>query len=107
MIKGFSILIIFHMLHTWCWCVEDVGEESYSSSSKTIRTFNGREVRIENSVTRVPVTYSSFDSCNKLGVILSILRQTDKYIFDQEMFGSAPIFDVLTSCTRLPYTPSC
>ena len=26
-----------------------------------------------------------------------------KYIFDQDMFGSAPIYDVLTSCTRPSY----
>ena len=28
-----------------------------------------------------------------------------KYIFDQEMYGSAPIYDVLTSCTWSSYTP--
>ena len=28
------------------------------------------------------------------------------YIFAQEMFGSAPLYDVLTSCTKSSYTPS-
>ena len=31
----------------------------------------------------------------------------NSYIFDQQMFGSVPIYDVQTSCTRLSYTPSC
>ena len=28
------------------------------------------------------------------------------HIFDEEMFGSAPIYDVLTSCTMSSYIPS-
>ena len=42
----------------------------------------------------------------KLGYALfwSNLR-CNKYIFSQEMFGLANIYDVLTSCTRLSYPP--
>ena len=37
-------------------------------------------------------------------LIVSILRW-NMYMFDPEMVRSAPIYDVLTSCTRSSYTP--
>ena len=89
--KCFCSLTIFHMLHTGFWFVENVGYESYLSSSKTIRAFYGREVRIENSIMTVipidgilnshPITIIDSFSCilffvdgNKQCGILSIWR---------------------------------
>ena len=36
---------------------------------------------------------------------LRILLPNLYYIFNQEMFGSTPIYHILTSCTRSSYTP--
>ena len=52
------------------------------------------------------IAYSCFDDCIKACTcVISSISYWNKYIFDQEMFGSAPIYDVLTSCTRSSYTP--
>ena len=67
---------------------------------KITRIFNGCEVRIENSIMRVTVQFAPnnhyrFFSFNNgmyawICVILSISHKNN-YIFQQEMFGSAPI----------------
>ena len=99
-----------------------------------IRIFNGCEVRIENSVTRVlfgitrlaewcwTVSYPSDGIFNShrptiidyfffltlpSTIVFKLEYALFFSIFDHGMFGSAPIYDILTSCTRSSYSPSC